>query len=263
MAKVCPLFSGSSGNSYYIRSGDTGILLDAGRTAKQLTEALTACDADPHSIQGIFITHEHVDHIKGLRVFASKYHIPVYSSEGTLLELEKMGELQKVRYEVIPKDGMACGDFYITTFATSHDSADSIGFHMYTREGRSITLATDLGVMTDIVRQALLCSDFVILESNHDIGMLRNGFYPYYLKQRILSETGHLSNLSCSDVLPELVDNGTTRIMLAHLSQENNTPELALQTSLCALQVYGMRENVDFQLYVAPRENKTGGRILF
>ncbi|MDD5953420.1 MAG: MBL fold metallo-hydrolase [Oscillospiraceae bacterium] len=263
MAKVCPLFSGSSGNSYYIESGDTGILLDVGRSAKQIRERLEACNLSPEKIQGIFITHEHVDHVKGLRVFACKYHIPVYASAGTLQALEDSGDLAKVTYDRIPWEGMCCGDFFIRPFPTSHDCAESIGFQLQTSDEHTISLATDLGILTDPVKDALRQSDFVILESNHDIGMLQNGAYPYSLKRRILSPKGHLSNVDCADYLPELVRSGTTRMILSHLSHENNTPELALQTALCSLKVNGMRENVDYQLYVAPRENQTGRSILF
>lgn len=263
MAKVCPLFSGSSGNSYYIGTGDSGILLDVGRSAKQIKEMLNHCGIEISKIQAIFLTHEHTDHVKGLRVFASKYQIPVYSSAGTLSALEKTGDLAKVTYDVIPREGMACGDLFIQSFPTSHDSAESIGFRIQTPDERTITLATDLGVITSDVKCALHQSDFVILESNHDIGMLQNGIYPYHLKKRILSDHGHLSNLSCADILPELVSNGTTRILLSHLSNENNTPELALQTALCALQVNEMREGFDYKLYVAPKENKIARTIAF
>ncbi len=264
MARVCPLFSGSSGNSYFISGGSgAGILLDVGRSARQVKLCLEACGLAPEQVDGIFITHEHVDHIKGLRVFASKYHIPVYASAGTLQALEGMGELDKVTYDVIRPEGMCCGDLMIRPFHTSHDCAESVGFQVKTPDERTITLATDLGVLTAPVKDALHGSDFVILESNHDVGMLQNGPYPYPLKRRILSERGHLSNTDCAEILPELVSGGTTRIMLSHLSQENNTPELALQTALCSLQVHRMQENVDYQLFVAPRENLTGRSILF
>lgn len=262
MAKVCPLFSGSSGNSYYLESGDTAILLDIGRTAKQIQERLALCDASIEKIKGIFITHEHTDHIKGLRVFASRHHIPVYASPGTLQALEGMGELAKVTYAPIVAAGMEVGELFIRSFPTSHDSAESVGYQIELPQERKITLATDLGVLTQPVKECLQGSDLVILESNHDVGMLQNGIYPYPLKRRILSDTGHLSNHDCADYLPELIRQGTTRILLSHLSHENNTPDLARQTSLCSLQVNGMQENVDYQLYVAPRENQTGRSIL-
>ena len=262
MAKVCPLFSGSSGNSYYIEASGSGILVDAGRSAKQIENAMRANELDIKRVQAIFVTHEHSDHIKGLRVFASRHHIPVYASPGTLQALEGMGELAKVTYAPIAAAGMEVGELFIRSFPTSHDSAESVGYQIELPQERKITLATDLGVLTQPVKECLQGSDLVILESNHDVGMLQNGIYPYPLKRRILSDTGHLSNHDCADYLPELIRQGTTRILLSHLSHENNTPDLARQTSLCSLQVNGMQENVDYQLYVAPRENQTGRSIL-
>lgn len=263
MTKVCPLFSGSKGNSYFIGSGSGGILIDAGRSAKQLTMMLEHCEIDVKAIQGIFITHEHSDHIKGLRVFASKHHISVYSSSGTLQALEKTGDLQgDFTTEVIDPRGMACGNLFIKPFHTSHDSAESIGFQIHTPDGHMIVLATDLGFLSDEIYREMQGSKLVIVESNHDVGMLENGPYPYALKKRILSKLGHLSNLSCSEILPDLVKQGTTHILLAHLSDENNTPDLALQTALCSLSLAGCQEGTDFRLEVAPRENQPAHAIL-
>lgn len=263
MTKVCPLFSGSKGNSYFIGSGSTGILLDAGRSAKQLTAMLQHCEIDVRGIQGIFITHEHSDHVKGLRVFASRYHIPVYSSLGTIQALEKSGDLRgDFTTEVIDLRGMACGNLFMKPFRTSHDSAESIGFQIHTPDGHMIVLATDLGCLSDDICTEMQGSDLVIVEANHDVGMLQNGSYPYALKKRILSETGHLSNTSCAEILPSLVEHGTTHIVLAHLSDENNTPDLAAQTALCSLALAGCRDGVDFQLEVAPKENQLAHTIL-
>lgn len=264
MARVCPLFSGSKGNSYFIGSQTSGILIDVGRSAKQLTEMLQRCEIAPASIRGIFLTHEHIDHVKGLRVFASKHQVPVFSSLGTLQELEKTGDLQgKFTAEVIDPKGMACGDLFVKPFATSHDCAESVGFRIHTADDRTIVLATDLGLLTEEILEEMQGCDFVILESNHDVGMLQNGSYPYSLKKRILSQVGHLSNTVCADSLPRLAGSGTTRFLLAHLSEENNTPELALQTALCSLTMAGFQQGIDFQLGIAPRENVTGNPILF
>lgn len=263
MTKVCPLFSGSKGNSYFIGSGMSGILIDAGRSAKQLTSMLEHCEVDLKGIRGIFVTHEHSDHVKGLRVFASRHHIPVYSSLGTLQVLEQTGDLQgDFTAEVIDPRGMACGNLFVKPFHTSHDSAESIGFQIHTPDGHTIVLATDLGFLSKEIYQEMRGSDLVIVESNHDVGMLQNGSYPYLLKKRILSNVGHLSNASCAEVLPGLVEQGTTHIMLAHLSDENNTPDLAIQTALCSLALAGCRNQADFQLEVAPKENLQGHTIL-
>ena len=264
MARFCPLFSGSSGNSYYIGSSGSGVLIDAGRSAKQITNMLGSCEIDIASVKAIFVTHEHSDHVKGLRVFASRHHIPVFASVGTLKALEKMGCLnEKYPADVIDENGMECAGMYIKPFRTSHDCAEGLGYRIETQDGRSAGFSTDLGYFSEAVKKELLGTDLVVLESNHDVRMLQNGAYPYYLKQRILSNIGHLSNQACADQLFELAKKGTTRFILAHLSSENNTPELAYQTSLCSLSLAGLKEGVDYQLYVAPKENVNSKVMIF
>ena len=264
MARLCPLFSGSSGNSYYIGSAEEGILIDIGRSAKQITARLEQCGISAGAIKAVFITHEHADHIAGLRVFASRYHLPVYASAGTLSALGGMGCLsEKFPYFVIEDCGIECAGMGIRPFPLSHDSAECIGYRVVTKDGRTVALSTDLGYLSEEVRADLSGADFVVLESNHDVGMLKNGPYPYPLKRRILSDTGHLSNADCAEELCSLVKSGTTRFLLAHLSAENNTPELAYQTSLCSLNLSGFKQDKDFQLFVAPRENTSGKSILF
>lgn len=264
MARFCTLFSGSSGNSYYIGSAEDGILIDAGRTAKQLNTMLKQCEIDVKAIRAIFVTHEHTDHIKGLRVFASRHHLPVFTSAGTLEELETMGCLSPdYSAQVIEAAGTECAGMYIRPFHTSHDSAESVGYRIETCDGRTIAVSTDLGYLSQEVRQELSGADMVVLESNHDVGMLQNGPYPYLLKRRILSSRGHLSNTDCAEELCGLATSGTTRFVLAHLSSENNTPELAFQTSLCSLTLSGRKQGVDFELYVAQKENTEGKIILF
>lgn len=264
MARFCPLFSGSSGNSYYIGSAEEGILIDAGRSAKQMDAMLVNCGVHAESIKAVFVTHEHGDHVRGLRVFASRHHLPVFTSPGTLEALDSMGCLDpRFSAGVIGGEGMECAGLYIKPFHTSHDSAESVGYRVELRDGRTVAVSTDLGYMSDEVRSELTGADLVVLESNHDVGMLQNGPYPYPLKRRILSRTGHLSNEACSAELCGLVRSGTTRLVLAHLSAENNTPELAFQTSLCSLRLSGMDLEKDFMLCVAPRENTAGKTILF
>ena len=264
MARFCPLFSGSSGNSYYIGTATDGILIDAGRSAKQMDAMLARCGIADGAVKAVFVTHEHIDHVKGLRVFASRHRIPVYTSRGTLLALEGMGCLDpRFCADVIGAEGMECAGLVITPFHTPHDCAEGVGYRVTLHDGRVVAVSTDLGVMTEEVRTQLSGADLVVLESNHDVGMLQNGPYPYPLKRRILSETGHLSNLACSAELCGLVGAGTTRFVLAHLSAENNTPELAYETALCSLRLSGYRQGTDFELYVAPRENSDGKTILF
>lgn len=254
MAQFCPLFSGSSGNCYYIGGqAGKGILIDAGVSAKRITQAMNQMAINLTSIEAIFITHEHSDHINGLRVFASNFGCKVYSSAGTLQNLHKMGHLStRFKADVISDKGVEAAGMFIKPFATPHDTTDSIGYTIKIDDQKSAAIATDLGCITDEIRMSLKGSNLVVIESNHDVGMLQNGRYPVYLKRRILSERGHLSNDCCAAELPQLVKEGTTRIFLAHLSRENNLPQLACQTALKALEGAQMHEKIDFTLEVAP-----------
>lgn len=254
MARFCPLFSGSSGNCTYIGAGGGGILIDAGVSAKRIETALNEREIDPRSIQAIFVTHEHSDHVSGLRVLVKRYGYTVYASAGTLDALLDDGVLREgASMQVISDDGVEAGGMYIHAFHTSHDSRESLGYRIHTPDERWMAVATDMGHMTDEVRCALHGCDLVQIESNHDVRMLENGGYPYFLKRRILADTGHLSNEACAAELPELAKSGVTRFWLAHLSSENNLPELAHATSYAALCGAGLTENVDFQLRVAAR----------
>jgi len=254
MAELCPLFSGSSGNCTYIGTAEGGILVDAGVSAKRIETALRERDIEPHSIEAVFVTHEHIDHISGLRLLTKRYGWRVYASCGTLEAIADTRPLEpQTVCEVIGETGVCAAGMEIQPFATSHDSRESLGFRITLPDGRRVAVATDTGVMTDTVRAALSGCDLVHIESNHDVRMLENGPYPYYLKRRILADTGHLSNDACAAELTALAQNGTTRFVLAHLSRENNLPEIAYMTAQAALCGAGMQENIDFLLQVAPR----------
>lgn len=260
MAKAVPLFSGSKGNSYYIGSGGEGVLIDAGRNCKQIELALEANSLDIRRIGAIFITHEHTDHCSALRVLAHKYRLPVYATPGTLRALS--GKLYPDT-ELIPiADSVALGNMQVERVRTSHDAAESCCFRVTAPDGKSALIATDTGYVTDEIRLAASKSDFVVLESNHDIDMLRTGPYPFYLQQRILSNKGHLSNDACSVELAELVSGGTCRLMLGHLSEMNNTPDMALRASVAELERAGMKYRRDYTLQVAPSEPK-GMSVIF
>ena len=260
MARFCSLFSSSSGNATFIGSGKTGILIDAGVSAKRLIEALTARDIDPSQLGGIFITHEHSDHIKGLRILASKFAIPVFATAGTLKVLEENGTVNsKFPYEVIDDKGVEVGDLLVRTFATPHDSVQSCGYTVEFPHGQKAAIATDMGRITEEVRRNILGCEFVMLESNHDVGMLQNGPYPYALKKRILSDRGHLSNAACAEFATELIKKGTTRLFLGHLSDENNFPGLAFQTSLAEItDKTGAVNERDYILKVNKKQNDEG-----
>lgn len=262
MSKIVPLFSGSSGNSYYVSNSGKGILIDAGRSAKQLTKALEDNNIDIKSIEAIFVTHEHTDHVKGLRVFANKHAIPVFVSEGTLEACIAGGYIDgKTRCCVIQSGGVDLSTMHVDRFPISHDCAEGIGFRV-DMGGKSYALATDLGYISDEVENALLGCDAVTIESNHDVNMLRMGPYPYVLKRRILSDKGHISNTVCSQLLPKLVRSGTKRFILAHLSRENNMPEIAYRESLNELNANDMELLSDFTLTVAPVETD-GSAVVF
>lgn len=253
MARFCPLFSGSSGNCLYIGTPDNGILIDAGVSARRIERALYERDIDPKNIQAIFVTHEHTDHTAGLRVLQKRYGMPIYASAGTIDGLYESGALCDTS-TCIPFDKVQLDDFSITAFRTSHDCRESNGFCVEVRDGRRIGIATDLGVMTDTVREGLRGCDLIHIESNHDVRMLESGSYPYPLKRRILSERGHLSNENCAEELPDLLRAGTTRIVLGHLSRENNLPSLAYATANARLVQEGFAENRDYILQTAAPE---------
>ena len=254
MACFCTLASGSSGNSTYLGSGVGGVLIDAGVSCKGIVSGLKSCGIEPEKIEAVFITHEHTDHIKGLKVLLKKLMVPVYATDEVLDFLADRDYLPGgVRAVPMPVQGVCIGDLYIGAFETSHDSAHSVGYVAVSGNGKKMAVSTDLGVVTPMVRQAVRSCDLVLLESNYDRNMLMAGAYPYPLKRRIDGEQGHLSNEACAGFLPELVEAGARQIVLGHLSQENNLPGLAMETAVASLQNAGMCRGQDYEISVAPR----------
>ncbi len=247
MARISSLFSSSKGNSTLIGCSGRYVMIDAGVSAKKLCTALSQRDVSPESIAAIFITHEHIDHVSGVRVFAGKYKIPVYATEGTLRAMEKNGHLCGVEHYVM-NGTLEMPEMKVCSFATSHDAAESCGYTVETVDGRKAAVATDMGYVSDTVRRAISGCDTVLIESNHDERMLRYGPYPPLTKQRILSDRGHLSNPACASELAELIRRGSTRFYLGHISGENNTALLAYETSFNALTGAGMKKNYDYML---------------
>ena len=256
MLRYCPLFSGSSGNCTYVGTKDTGLLVDVGVSAKRITEALTDRGIDPASIRAVLITHEHTDHVAGLAVLCRRYHWPVLASAGTLDALAEVGRLtaDQPLYALSPGRTVGVYGLQVTPFSTPHDSRACLGFRM-DADDRALTLATDMGYVTQDMLSAAAGCRLVHIESNHDPEMLRTGPYPPFLQQRIAGDGGHLSNAACSAVLPRLAAAGTTRFVLAHLSQHNNTPRLAESTAAAALTAAGAAVGRDCLLQVAPPQN--------
>ena len=260
MAKFYPLFSSSSGNASFIGSEKGGILVDAGASCKKLTEALGRNSIPKEAVQGIFVTHTHSDHTKGLRVLLNKLHIPVYATEETLTQLQVRGDIS-AETEAVPIDTRAidCGGCEITAFPTMHDAPGSCGFRIRTADDRLCAVCTDLGVVTDAVRGAVTGCDMVLLEANYDPEMLVRGPYPPELKGRIMSDYGHLSNPDSAAFADHLVGTGTTRVLLGHLSPHNNTQTLAAKTVLGGLVRY--TQGMDYLLGIAPVESACGAVI--
>ncbi|MBQ7669040.1 MAG: MBL fold metallo-hydrolase [Clostridia bacterium] len=229
MLKMLPLFSSSKGNSTYIESENTSLLVDLGVSCKRIVDALTENKINPASIEAILITHEHSDHIKGIKVFANKYSIPVFATEKTWTKLDSLEISESYKNTFTPDKDFTIGDITVSPFSTPHDAIDPCGFSFYKGKDK-VTIATDLGHINDYLLSKMIESNKILLESNHDIDMLRTGPYPWQLKQRILGNFGHLSNALTAKTVEYLIKNGTKDFVLGHLSEENNFPELALET---------------------------------
>ncbi len=240
--KLCSIASGSSGNCVYVGSQNTNLLVDAGVSAKRIEYGLSDIDIIPNTIQGILITHEHSDHISGLGILARKYHIPIYATYETARALQQIKSLGNVPLElynyVTPNETFFINDICVEPFSTSHDASNPVCYTMQS-EGHKIGVATDLGKYDDYIVSKLEGSDVLYIEANHDVNMLMVGKYPYYLKQRILGDRGHLSNDTSADLISKLIHPKLQHIALAHLSKENNYEELAYETVCCELMSRG------------------------
>lgn len=255
MVKVCSLFSGSSGNCIFISHNDTALLIDAGVSGRRIEEALKSIGESFERIAGIFITHEHSDHISGAGILARRYKVPIYANEKTWAAMRPfMGKLTPdcIRY-INVGETVAVGDIEVKPFQIPHDAACPVGYNFFIH-GKKVTIATDIGHMNKDLLGHLTKSDMILLESNHDIEMLKTGRYPWPLKQRILGEYGHLCNDMAGEVVAYLAQNGTKSFLLGHLSKENNFPELAYQTVCNALKEKCINPQKDIYLEVALRD---------
>jgi phosphoribosyl 1,2-cyclic phosphodiesterase len=249
MISLQTLFSSSAGNSILLSGKNSDLLIDCGVSARRIANKLTELGKDAKQLRGIVITHEHDEHIRGLFVLSKRLGIPVYAHRETAGALLRMGSVSDLTVfeEDVP---FAVGDFVFTAFPTPHDTPVSVGFRIECPGGgKKIGVCSDLGHVTNAVRRALTGADAVYIESNHDLSMLMAGPYPYFLKKRISGENGHLSNDDCAELCRYLLQTGTERFLLGHLSAHNNLDALALQTTRAAL----CEEKSPFCLATAPK----------
>ncbi len=255
--RVYPLCSGSSGNSTYIEAGDARLLIDAGLSCRRITELLESVGANPAQLSAILITHEHSDHIRGVNILSKKHGLKVYANR------ECWGALAPILKDVSPMNRCVFEsdrEFYIggaaiLPFSTYHDAAHPVGFTVR-HGGHKAAICTDIGHIDRRILEILSGSELVLLEANHDVDMLMAGGYPYDLKKRILSGSGHLCNEDCGKALVALYQRGLRNAILGHLSAENNYPELAMVTVRSALETAGIGE--EMRLALALRDRPTG-----
>lgn len=256
--RLCSIASGSSGNCIYVGSDTTNLLIDTGISGKKVEFGLNGLDLTTKDLDGIFVTHEHSDHIKGLGVIARKCGVPIYATAGTIRAMEESQSLGKIPEgifrEVRQDETCTVGDLSVHPFRISHDAAEPVGYRV-SHGGHSVGVATDMGVYDDYIVDQLTGLDALLLEANHDINMLQVGSYPYYLKRRILGERGHLSNESAGQLLCRLLHDNMKTILLGHLSKENNYEALAYET-VCSEVTMGDNpyRAADFKITVAHRD---------
>ncbi len=228
MLEICALASGSNGNCYYIGNHHSAVLIDAGLSARQLQLRLVAKNLSTKKIKAIFITHEHSDHCRGARVLSKRLRIPVYLTKKTYLAIRKSEQPELVRW-FQPGDSVELGELTIHSFLKKHDAVEACSFRI-SYSGKEVGVMTDIGEACDQVKEQLSKCHAVFIESNYDEDMLWNGPYPYFLKRRVASSYGHMSNIQSFDLVNEHAGSHLQTIFLSHLSGENNTPEKAFES---------------------------------
>lgn len=236
------LASGSSGNAFYIESNEKSLLVDVGLSGKQMDRIFQEAQVDPTALSGILVTHEHSDHIKGLGILARKYNLPIYANERTWSAMEgKLGKLttdQKFHFGV--DEVQSFGDIEVQSFGVSHDAVDPM-FFTFHKGNKKIALVTDLGYVSEKIKDQIHGANAFIFEANHDVEMLRMGRYPWSVKRRILGDNGHVSNEDCGLALSDCITEATERVYLAHLSKDNNMKDLAKMSVDQVLQERGIQ----------------------
>ncbi|MCI8411416.1 MAG: MBL fold metallo-hydrolase [Clostridia bacterium] len=254
MLNFCSLYSGSSGNSLFVETSNTKLLIDAGVSSKKIENALLDINVEPSSIDAILVTHEHTDHVQGLGTFSKKFDLPVFVNQETLDAMPKQRDKIADKNIKVFKisDKFCIGDLTINPFCIPHDAANPCGYNIL-KDDKKISIATDIGHMTNDILKNLEESLFVLLESNYDPEVLRCSSYPFSLKSRIAGPTGHLPNEMAGKTISHLLKSGLKKAMLGHLSKESNFPELAYQTVLDELIQNNYDEN-SLSLSVASRD---------
>jgi len=238
--EVCVLASGSSGNAIYVASSTTRILIDAGLSAKQVALRLEQIGVVPESINGICISHEHGDHVAGIRVLQKRHGIPIYVNNGTLNGILRQPKSDEIKTKVFQTgSAFEIGDIAIEPFSVPHDAYEPVGFRLQTQE-TAVGIVTDLGMSTSLVREKLKGCHALVMESNHDEDLLREAARPWPLKQRIRSRQGHLSNTDAAQLIAECATDALEHVFLAHLSSDCNTPDTALRTVASQLRLDGL-----------------------
>lgn len=256
--KLCAIASGSSGNSTFLQAGSKMFLIDIGISGKKVVLGLDTLGINPYDIQGIFITHEHVDHIRGVGIFSRKYDTPIYATKKAwdkMLTDNMIGAVREENIKLLVKEEyLEIDGLNIFPYKIYHDSVDPVGYSFF-YNNKKITIATDIGVIDEHITNNLKGSHGILLEFNHDVSMLEAGTYPYYLKRRILSDVGHLNNEAAAEVLSAIYHSDMQWAILGHLSKDNNVPDLAYLTAKMALQQKNIMVDRDIKISVAKRDS--------
>jgi len=224
--EICALASGSSGNCFYVGNGGSAVLIDAGISCKQIVERILSIGGRPENVKGIFITHEHADHVRGARVFSEKFGVPVFATEGTVHN-SPLGFCENIKF-IGSNETVERGGVEVEAFSKFHRSADPVSYTV--SNGKRVSVITDVGCSCGNVESHVKDSDFLFIESNYDEGLLENGTYPYFLKKWISSRDGHFSNSQSALCVLEHASAKLRGVVLSHLSENNNTPEHALES---------------------------------
>lgn len=256
--KFCSLSSGSSGNCQYIETENTKLLVDAGFSGKRIEQLLAAIDVNPKEIDGILVTHEHIDHVSGVGVLSRRYNIPIYANSNTWVGMTSIIKAVKDDNTKIFNTGgnFEIKDIGIHPIGVSHDAMEPVGYVIYYKK-KKLSIITDTGWINENVRNEIKDSNLYFIESNHDVRMLRDGSYPWNLKKRIMSTHGHLSNDDAGNLMSDLLGGRREIVLLAHLSQDNNIPELAYNTVRDIIMSQGIDVNNDVILNMSHRDKAT------